>query len=227
MLIHQFTKNEVGVDFICGDIHGHFDMLEKELTRNQFNTRVDRLFVTGDLINRGPFSGSVSHYLAQPWFHSVLGNHEQYLLDNVKGYYSDAEFARKGGSWYVNLRRNEKEAIAQQLSTLPLGIQIETARGCVGVVHAEVPHDDWQQFIQMSANIKTPRDYQIVATSALWLRDRINTLRCNPVLGIQHVFVGHSPQEKIRELGNVSYLDGGAYKENGRVNMIPITQFGI
>jgi serine/threonine protein phosphatase 1 len=227
MFIQHFERNTRGVDWTVGDIHGHFDMLEGKLKAVGFNPDVDRLIATGDLINRGPYSYQAKHYIEnEPWFYSVLGNHEQTLLENCMGQYSDPEFARHGGSWYIGLKRSEKEAIAQAIQTLPLGIQVETIKGPVGIVHAEVLRDDWHYFVQVASEIKSQQDYLRVASTTLWSRDRIHTLRNNRVQGIAHVFVGHTPHEQIRTLGNVSYIDGGAYKPNGGLNVIPITQFG-
>jgi serine/threonine protein phosphatase 1 len=226
MFIQHFARNEVGCDFCAGDIHGHFDMLEAKLKAIGFNPDTDRLFAAGDLINRGPYSNQVTHYLEnEPWFHSVLGNHEQLLLEVLVGQYSEPEFAKNGGSWFLGLRREEKEAIARVIEKLPLGIQVETKKGIVGIVHAEVPKDDWHYFVQLTREIQTQRDYLRVSSSALWARDRIKTLRNNAVAGIAHVFVGHTPHEQIRTLGNVSYIDGGTYKPHGKLNVIPITQF--
>ena len=226
MFIQHYEMNTVGQDFAVGDIHGHFDMLEVNLHAIGFNPNKDRLFAAGDLINRGPFSRQVTYYLEQPWFNSVMGNHEQGLLENTLGQYSDPSFARNGGSWFIGLKREEKESIAREIEKLPLGIQVETVKGLVGIVHAEVMKDDWSYFVQQASEIKSPQDHRRIASTALHSRDRVRTLRNNRVEGIEHVFVGHTPHEQIRTLGNVSYIDGGTYKPNGKLNIIPLTQFG-
>jgi serine/threonine protein phosphatase 1 len=227
MFIQHLAMNQIGRDWVCGDLHGYFDILETKLKAIGFNPGTDRLIAAGDLINRGPYSEQATRYIEkEPWFYSVLGNHEQLLLSNCVGQYSDPEFAKNGGHWYTGLSHRRKNEIASIIQKLPLGIQVETPKGLVGIVHAEVPRDDWHYFVQLTREIQTQQDYLRVSSSALWARDRIKTLRNNPVAGIAHVFVGHSPHERIRTLGNVSYIDGGTYKPNGVLNVIPITQFG-
>jgi len=49
-----FAANPVGVDWVCGDLHGEFDALQAALSNAEFDTYVDRLFLLGDTIDRGP-----------------------------------------------------------------------------------------------------------------------------------------------------------------------------
>ena len=80
-MIHHFTKNEQGRDFLVGDIHGMFSKLDEILHDLCFNITVDRLFSVGDMVDRGPESYDVLKWLAASWFHSVRGNHEQMAID--------------------------------------------------------------------------------------------------------------------------------------------------
>lgn len=229
MFIQHFERNTLGQDFVAGDLHGHFHLLEMEMKRVGFNTATDRLFATGDLVNKGQFSGQVLRYLDYPWFFSVMGNHELVVVENCIGQCSDAELAKSGGMWYVNLPRLNKEKIAEQLQKLPLGIEVETNFGLIGLVHAEVMRDDWYYFVQCAREIQNQRDFTRVAATALWERQRIRNHSRVVVQGVTHAYVGHAPQPQILTLGNVSYIDSGLYK-GGSLNLIPIshfTQFGV
>src|SRR3546814_1255791 len=54
---HQLLpSNDIGRDFIVGDLHGCLDLLQAELTRIEFDRSKDRLFSVGDLVDRGPDS---------------------------------------------------------------------------------------------------------------------------------------------------------------------------
>jgi serine/threonine protein phosphatase 1 len=223
-MIKHFERNIVGSDFVAGDLHGFFHLLEEAMFEVNFNPAVDRLFTPGDLINKGPFSEQVVHYLNESWFHASLGNHEECVLLNYTGQYSDAELAKSSGLWYVNLPRSRKEIIAEALQQLPLGMEVETNFGLVGLVHAEVMRDDWHYFKQCAMEIKSKRDFARVAAAALWDKERIRTHRQNLVRGVAHVYVGHAPQTEIKTLGNVSYIDAGLYK-GGKLELIPITHF--
>jgi serine/threonine protein phosphatase 1 len=97
---------------------------------------------------------------------------------------------------------------------------LETARGTVGLVHADVPPDmDWPTF---TAAVKA-EDADVLET-ALWGRDRIRASNDHGVPGIGRVFVGHTPQWKgVQRYGNLYAVDTGAIfgeigrKEEGRL----------
>ena len=65
-----------------GDIQGCFDELKALLDRIQFNTDRDRLWLTGDLVNRGPQSLQTLEfvYALSDNLITVLGNHDLHLL---------------------------------------------------------------------------------------------------------------------------------------------------
>jgi bis(5'-nucleosyl)-tetraphosphatase (symmetrical) len=68
--------------YVIGDIHGCSRTLEALLDRIQYKSGQDRLWLTGDLVNRGPDSLGVLRWaLAQGEnLISVLGNHDVHLL---------------------------------------------------------------------------------------------------------------------------------------------------
>jgi serine/threonine protein phosphatase 1 len=68
-LIKKFSRNETGRDLIVGDIHGCFTKLKDKLNEIGFDETKDRLFSTGDLVDRGPESLDVVKWLTKPWFH--------------------------------------------------------------------------------------------------------------------------------------------------------------
>jgi hypothetical protein len=82
--IQTVPANVDGRDFVVGDLHGCFDELAKLMTYVKFDPKRDRLFSTGDLIDRGPRSSDCLTLLSKPWFYPVLGNHEDLLLTKIK-----------------------------------------------------------------------------------------------------------------------------------------------
>jgi serine/threonine protein phosphatase 1 len=90
-------------------------------------------------------------------------------------------------------------------------IEIETERGKVGIVHADVPRAmSWGEF----KSLVEKRD-QGTLEIALWGRDRLLLQDSQVVKGVDRIFVGHSIQwSGGTRLGNIYYIDSGAvFKE--------------
>jgi len=67
--------------YVIGDVQGCLNDLLKLLQMMQFDPDQDELWLTGDLVNRGPKSLEVLRYLVRlPNCISVLGNHDLHLL---------------------------------------------------------------------------------------------------------------------------------------------------
>lgn len=68
--------------YLIGDIHGCFEELKSLLAQAQFNPATDTLWLTGDLVARGPASLEVVRYVRQlgDCVRLVLGNHDLHLL---------------------------------------------------------------------------------------------------------------------------------------------------
>lgn len=216
----RFEKNQHGRDFVVGDIHGEFFLLERKLREIGFDKRFDRLFAVGDLIDRGPRSDEAVYWLMkEPWFHSVKGNHEQLLIDGMNPSFPDARaihFAN-GGTWFYGLPEIEQKCIAAVLDDLPLAIEVETDQGLVGIVHAEVPLDDWGLFKSMFKENQTRFE-----ACALWQRTRIDYRKTGRVDGVVAVYCGHTPVDKYTVLGNVHCLDTGAWFDGGHFTIVQI-----
>lgn len=219
-IFKRFAKNQNGRDFVVGDIHGEFFILERKLRELEFDKRFDRLFAVGDLVDRGPRSEEAVYYVMQePWFFSVKGNHEQMLIDAVNQSYAEAQGLHfcNGGAWLYGLDSIEQKCIAAIFDDLPLAIEVETDKGLVGIVHAEVPLDDWDTF---KAQYEANKDrFEAVA---LWQRSRITYSKTTHVKGIAAVYTGHSYVEKHIVLGNVHCLDTGACFEDGHMTIVQI-----
>lgn len=96
--VSRHDANIAGRDFIVGDLHGCRSMLDTLLEHVVFDVRKDRLFSTGDLVDRGPDSEGCLALLEQPWFYPVLGNHDAMLMAWIYGKTKDP---RQRGYEYV------------------------------------------------------------------------------------------------------------------------------
>ncbi|QJC31607.1 symmetrical bis(5'-nucleosyl)-tetraphosphatase [Enterobacteriaceae endosymbiont of Donacia tomentosa] len=74
--------------YMIGDIHGYYNEFISLLKKINFNHKKDQLWITGDLIARGPDSINVLYYLysIKESIKLVLGNHDLYLLSLVLGF---------------------------------------------------------------------------------------------------------------------------------------------
>lgn len=205
-----FTKNHLGRDFVVGDIHGMFSLLESQLERIDFNPEKDRVFSVGDLIDRGPESYRVLEFLDKPWFFSIQGNHEKMLIEakHLKTTYR-SWVEKNGGEWWENIDDRTRDQIRRTLNDLPSVFEVDTNSGRVGIVHADVPVDiSWDQIIQKAHHDREIRDYMA------WSRNRIKGIQLTgettAVEGIDLVVMGHTPVKEPLSISNLYYIDTGA-----------------
>lgn len=205
MVIQHFTANDFGIDYVVGDIHGEFDLLQGKLDALKFDPAVDRLFSVGDLVDRGRNSLAALRWWPRPWFHAVLGNHEDMLLvadvDIRKSW-----FELNGGEWWLDLDKASRERFRSVVAQLPLAIEIETTQGTVGIVHADVPAEySWPEFVRrLDRNDNEARRY------ALWSRARVHGDVTTAAGEIYQVYCGHTPVPYPFTVENVHFIDTGA-----------------
>ena len=204
-LVHRYPPNDKGRDFAVGDIHGHFTLLQEALDRVEFDPEIDRLFSVGDLVDRGPECRQVLNWLAKPWFHPVRGNHDDYVcrfdtcdIDN---------WIYNGGAWFAGLNWDEQREFAAQFRDLPVAIEVETAGGLVGIVHADCPFPSWAQLIDELSNPESAKRLKLVKNTLMWSRSRIEQNDNDNVEGLRALVCGHTPLKHPVVLGNVHHID--------------------
>lgn len=213
----KVEANVNGRDFVCGDIHGCYDLLMESLHKVSFNPECDRLFALGDIIDRGPDSLKCLRLVREKWFYSLLGNHEQMMLNFMIEQHGRDYWYRWGGLWHSHLATPQDKQEVTSLcyghaATLPHSITLgDGSGGTIGLVHAEPP-ENWHY--AQSDDI----DFQ----SMIWGRDRILNSNPKPVLNIAYVLVGHSTDNHIRQRANVFYLDTGAGYPQGFLTLVEI-----
>ncbi|CAG8863541.1 Serine/threonine-protein phosphatase 2 [Pseudomonas fluorescens] len=202
--IERFTANSRGRDLAVGDIHGHFQRLERCLGQIAFDARRDRLFSVGDLVDRGPDSIRALEWLAQPWFHAVQGNHESLAVNHVMGGRLDPELYRAaGGGWFLDLAPSEQRRFAERFAAMPIALEVETGDGLIGLLHADCPFADWHELTQ---HVHSGLD-EAVQEFCQWSRRRLQQEDVSRIAGLRALVVGHTPLRTVKVLGNVWHID--------------------
>lgn len=213
-LVKRFARNEQGRDFVVGDIHGMFSVLEMLLEQVAFDPSRDRLFSVGDLIDRGPESYRSLEFLAYEWFHAVQGNHERMLIEAVENPEDMHNWvSNNGGAWWREIDEPTRHVFRKAVESLPVAIEVESANGLVGIVHADIPVDTtWPAFFDRMA------EDPYLLYFAVWSRGRLKraelTGEVPPVEGVDLMVVGHTPLRRATQIENIYYLDTAAAYSN-------------
>jgi len=108
--------------YVIGDVHGHTEVLHRLLARIDLDPDRDRLWLVGDLVNRGPDSRGALRRARDlerrmgERFAAVLGNHDAHLLAVADGL---AELDRRDTLDDV-LEAPDREELLAWLKELPL-----------------------------------------------------------------------------------------------------------
>ena len=210
----RFARNAVGRDFAVGDIHGCFGHLSRSLEAIGFDASVDRLFSVGDLVDRGPESHLVLEWLDRPWFFSICGNHDFMTWRSALGRpYPQVDHLTHGGGWLGKLSVDEGRRIGEGLAALPLAMEVETAAGLVGMVHADCPFDDWQEMQAVPWGSVEPTSS--LGDCCLWSFERYTRRYAAPIRNVRAVVHGHVAIKAPEVLGNVHFIDTGGWRPGG------------
>lgn len=219
-LVRRFARNTAGRDLIVGDVHGHFTKLQAALDAVGFDPVRDRLFSVGDLVDRGPECDAALEWLARPWFFPVCGNHDDYAIRWPNGFMDAAIYLANGGAWNVANPPDASREFAEAFKALPVAIELETAAGLVGIVHAECPFDSWPDFIASLEDENVSRNMLgRIIDAAIWSRERAESQDTSIIAGIRALVVGHTPCDAVTTLGNVHYIDTKGWRD-GRFTLL-------
>ncbi len=185
-----------------------------------FDASVDRLFSVGDLVDRGPESHQVLAWLGKPWFHAILGNHDFMAFSSALGLPSALEYQQVWGDWLARLSNARQHLIGEALAALPLAMEIETASGIVGLVHADCPFDDWSDMQAVQWDEIDPTGP--VADCCVWSSERHARSYAGVIKNVRAVVHGHMVVSSPEILGNVYFIDTGGWKPGGHFTFLEL-----
>lgn len=234
--VQRYPRNDLGRDFVVGDVHGCFKRLRAELEARHFDPRRDRLFAVGDLVDRGPESEQVLEVVERYGIRSVRGNHEDAIVRWHGGEEQALSLLGNGANWLLDRAADDEwvDRIAAYMASLPYVIEIETAHGLIGIVHADSPMSDWSALVH---EIERETADGVTRKKVLWQRSRWKSPAAHPapsrntlrgllnrakasvrsqmhatgyVDNVTAVFVGHTPVSGVTARENVINIDTGA-----------------
>jgi bis(5'-nucleosyl)-tetraphosphatase (symmetrical) len=104
--------------YVVGDLQGCFASLQSLLDQVGFRAGLDRLWLVGDLVNRGPQSLAILRYVRDLGENAVcvLGNHDLHLL----GVWAGVRRLHPGDTLYEVLAAPDADALLHWLRTRPV-----------------------------------------------------------------------------------------------------------
>lgn len=222
-MFSKISKNTLGTDYVVSDLHGCYDLLISQLNILNFNKTKDRLFIVGDLIDRGSQNLECLSLLKEDWVHCVLGNHEYMFFNYLLNIDQDL-FLYNGGDWVLDYSIDDLNVYKSYISNLPLMIETTVKGKSVGFVHADI--QDWNYSKNLLKNSLNPFKENYNETMRLiWSRDRVSRNDNSTTNGIDLVFLGHTPQKDVKILGNNIYIDTGAVFNTGKLTILRIEDY--
>ncbi|MEN4975673.1 bis(5'-nucleosyl)-tetraphosphatase (symmetrical) ApaH [Pantoea eucalypti] len=149
--------------YLIGDVHGCYDELRALLQQVDFNPEKDTLWLTGDLVARGPGSLEVLRYVKSlgDAVRLVLGNHDLHLLAVYAGISRnkpkdrltpllEADDADELINWLRRqplLQVDEEKKLVMGHAGITPQWDIETAKKCAREVEAVLASDSYPLFL--------------------------------------------------------------------------------
>lgn len=234
-MCRTLPENTRGRDFIVGDLHGCRHLLEDRLYQLNFDPTADRVLQAGDLNDRGPFSLNTLALVFEPWFFSVLGNHEDMLLNYTNArpahWISPFDLIYNGGEWVELLSAEEsvflEEQLLPKLLETPYVIRVEGARPYY-VLHAEAglsladdprPPEEllsdevwvWRHRQQLTWSKQLGRQVKQRLRNEGWSLDLPRDFGGDSPLGNTPIYVGHTILPTPACFKGHYFLDGGTF----------------
>ncbi|MGE5656196.1 MAG: metallophosphoesterase family protein [Actinomycetota bacterium] len=191
---------------VIGDVHGHYDGLMTLLEALAPNSG-DRVYFLGDLIDRGPKSAQVVDFVQRSSYQSLMGNHEQLMLEAMPSGNVDSR------AWQAWLYSGGEATIASYVDT---GIMPQQHLAWMRSLPTYLDLGDiW--LAHAGVDPKLPLDQQS-ANQLCWIRGEFHRIT-EPYFPNKLIITGHTitftfesvePGELVQGAGWLD-IDTGAY----------------
>lgn len=231
-LRQHLPANTQGRDFVVGDLHGCLQSLNKALDTVGFDKSIDRLFVTGDLIDRGFHSIECLKLIQEDWFYSIMGNHELMMIGAfwrsfnadaipVELGYCESSFYQNGGKWIIDyldengMPDNKITELLHQASQLPVILTVGEGEQRFNLVHSQfLPNETDAKIDNLPEQVPTNSKviWHIIEV-LLWDRELMKSDDTHPDTqdGLSTTYVGHTIGKTIQKRLSHVNLDTGAF----------------
>jgi serine/threonine protein phosphatase 1 len=212
--IHNVLPVIEGKTFFVGDLHAHHTQLMAQLEEMAFDKSVDRLVCTGDLIDRGPEPVECLSLLLQPWFHSVLGNHDLMFVKARDDMAIYDLHQKLGGEWSTNYSMDVLNLLRDLIvNQMPLVLTVNIDDRKIGVIHSEAK-ESWESTI----NIQSDEDIESAVWSFKQATQALNKKTIDSVVGVDAVVSGHLAAAKPIVGSNQVWID--SYARTNRLTIL-------
>ncbi len=107
--------------YAIGDLQGCYAALQRMLERIDYRPDEDRIFLLGDLVNRGEDSLSVLRWARSNGIGAILGNHDLHLLSVAEGFAT----SREDDTLHEILTAPDRDELLHWLRHLPLAQHVQ------------------------------------------------------------------------------------------------------
>ena len=135
--------------------------------------------------------------------------HEDYAIRHVRtGQVDVMNWRGYGGGWFLDLPPDRQKVFAEAFAQLPIAIEVETADGAVGLLHADCPVLFWPRLESALQD-----RYKRTSAACQWSRERLRQMDRTVIKGVRAVVAGHTPVAAPLLLGNVYHIDTEGWRE--------------
>lgn len=251
--IMEVRSNLIGTDYFVGDIHGCFEQLERGMELVEFNPAKDRLFIVGDLVDRGPQSYRVAEFLSRKYVYAIQGNHDcstYWYARNVNMHFHEHDKDTRishdnGGQWVLSASRQALEDFMEAVKYLPMAIEYQDKEGkpLLGLIHGEISMgSSWTELTHILSELPWDHVMSLVLEQedilykSLYGRTKIRAHLADPkgaierfyTEGIPFVACGHTIVPQVAgepfAVANNRYIDHGLYQGSDSAKLYTLDQ---